>query len=93
MAAAIGPGQHPQRHGRERRAEGGEAGLRDIDTRRRGEPRQRRHVAGLALVGRHAERRIAFEMLDRAIALLPRQIDVGGGDVVLEVDEAVLGIG
>ncbi|WP_298688807.1 hypothetical protein [uncultured Sphingomonas sp.] len=24
---------------------------------------------------------------------MPRQIDVGGGDVVLEVDEAVLGIG
>ena len=57
------------------------------------EPRQRGHVAGLALIGRHAERGVALEMLDRAIALAPGEIDVGGGHVVLEVDEAVLGIG
>eukprot|EP01037_Dinobryon_pediforme_P023357 gene23358-24782_t len=32
-------------------------------------------------------------MLDRAIAFAPGEIDIGGGDVVLEIDEAVLGIG
>ena len=46
-------------------------------------------VGGLALVGRHAERRVALEMLDRFKALALRQLDVGGGDVVLQVDEGL----
>ena len=44
-------------------------------------------VGGLALVGRHAERGVALEMLDRAEAFAVRERHVLGGDVVLQVDE------
>ena len=46
-------------------------------------------VRGLALVGRHAERRVALQMLDRFKAFALRQFDVGGGDVVLVVDKGL----
>ena len=46
-------------------------------------------VGRLALVGRHAERGVALEVLDRAEALALGERDVGGGDVVLEVDEGL----
>src|SRR5262245_25274537 len=44
-------------------------------------------VRGLALVRRHAERGVAFKMLDRAEALAMRQRDVLVGDVILKIDE------
>ena len=54
--------------------------------------RERVHVRRLALIGRHAGRRIALDMFDRAHALAGRQHHVAGGDVVLEIDEG-LGFG
>ena len=52
------------------------------------------HVGGLALVGRHAERRVALQVLDRAEILARRKLDVLHGHVVLEVDPlAALGAG
>ena len=44
-------------------------------------------VAGLALVGAHAERRIALHMLGDRIALACRQRDIGGGHVVVQIDK------
>ncbi len=46
-------------------------------------------VGGLALVGRHAERGVALEVLDRAEALALGELDIGDGDVVLEIDEGL----
>src|SRR3546814_18395705 len=68
------------------RTEEGAADLGD------GEPALARHqgqaddVGDLALVGRHAERRVALQVLDRAKAFAVGKADVGGGDVVLQVD-------
>ena len=45
-------------------------------------------VGQLALVGAHAERRVALEMLDGAVAFARGERDVVDGDVVLPVDEA-----
>ena len=81
---------------RERRAIGGRSRLVD---RAAG---QRRHrgdgvdIGGLALIGRHAERRVALEMLDRDVALARGERDVLQRDVVLEIDPAptfVVGLG
>ena len=52
-----------------------------------GGDRERVHVRKLALVGRHAGRGVALDVLDRAHALLDRQAHVLGANVVLEIDE------
>ena len=54
-----------------------------------GHEREAGDVGGLALVGRHAERGVALQVLDRAEALALGERDVVGGDVVLEVDEGL----
>ena len=54
-----------------------------------GHQREAVDVGGLALVGRHAERGVALQMLDGAEALALGQLDVARGDVVLEVDEGL----
>ena len=46
-------------------------------------------VAGLALLGAHAERGVALEMLDRLVALAMGERHVVHGDVVLKVDEGL----
>ena len=56
-----------------------------------GRDRQAVDVRRLALVGRHAVRGVALDVLDRAQALADREADVLGGDVVLEVDEGLGG--
>ena len=43
-----------------------------------GHQREAVDVGGLALVGGHAERRVAFQVLDRAEALALGELDVGG---------------
>src|SRR4029077_15494564 len=48
---------------------------------------ERIQVRGLALVGRHAGRGVAFHVLDGAKTLAQREREVLGGDVVLPVDE------
>ena len=51
-----------------------------------GHDRKADDIGGLALVGRHAERRIALEVLDGAEVLPMRQLHILHGHVVLEVD-------
>ena len=55
------------------------------------EPQQPGDVRGLALVRRHAEGGVAFEMFDRAKPFAPGKIEIGGGDVVLEIDKGLFG--
>ena len=59
---------------------------------RLGQQREPDDVAGLALVGAHAERRVALQVLDRAVALARGERDVADGDVVLQVDEALVAV-
>jgi GAF domain-containing protein len=87
VLAAVHPGERPDRDRRVGRAEGGSAGLRDGAGGELRHQRQAGHVRGLALVGCHAERGVAFEVLDRAEALLPGERHVVVGDVVLQIDE------
>ena len=72
---------------REGRAEGGGADRAEIAAGDRGEHRRAVEIAGLALVGRHAERGVALEMLGDAEALARRKLHVGYRHVVLEIDE------
>ena len=51
--------------------------------------RQRVHVRGLALVGRHAGGGVALDVLDRAEAFARAEPQILGGDVVLEIDEGL----
>ena len=84
---AAAPGA--EGHGRVGRAEGGRADLRDRQAARLRDDAQRVDVGRLALVGRHAGGGVALDVLDRGVALADRQQQVGGGDVVLVVDEVL----
>ncbi len=68
-------------------AEHGGAHFRNGDTDRTGGNRQAVDVAQFALVGTEAQRGVALDVLDRLEALAGRQLDGGGGHVVLLVDE------
>ena len=46
-------------------------------------------VAGLALVSAHARGGVALDVLDRAVAFAQRQLEVSGGDVILQVHEVL----
>ena len=78
-------------HGERRigRPERRRARLRDRDAAIFRHQRERVDVRRLALVGAHAERRIALQVLDRAIAFLVRDLHVLDGHVVLEIDEGL----
>ena len=67
------PASAPKRHRRVGRAEGGGADLRDRPAERVGEHGEAVDVGQLALVGRHAERRVALGMLDAGVALAARR--------------------
>ncbi len=90
MLAAVVTRERADRDRRVGRTEGRRPGRRD------GAAGQRRHhgeaadVGGLALVGRHAERGVALEVLDRAEAFALGERDVVGRHVVLQVDECLL---
>ena len=47
------------------------------------------HVRGLALIGSHAECRVALEVLDCFIAFLMGDLHISGRHVVLEIDEGL----
>src|SRR5262249_55824434 len=47
---------------------------------------ERIQFAGLALIDRHARGRVALQMLDRLVSLAQRKLDIGDGDIVLEVE-------
>ncbi len=85
--AAMVAGEGAERHRRPGRAEHGDSGLGDRLAARLRHDGEARDVRQLALVGRHAERRVALEMLDRDEAFLVGQHDVLRSDVVLEIDE------
>src|SRR5690242_21903452 len=87
ILAAVVSGESPERDGRVRRAISGGADLRDRPVHKLGEDRETGHAADPALIGRHAERGVALEMLDRAEAFPLRKRDVAGRNVVLEIDE------
>ena len=75
--------------GRIGQAEGRQPDLGDLAAERIGGDGEGVHVGGLALIGRHAGRGVALDVLDRAHALARRELDVAGGDVVLEIDEGL----
>ena len=81
--AHVAPGQRPEGDRRVGRAEGGVASLGNVGAAEAGQDGEAGDVGGLALVGPHAKRRVAFQVLDRAIALARRQRDVGRRHVVL----------
>ena len=56
-----------------------------------GDDAERVQVRGLALVGRHAGRRVALDVLDRAEAFARREREVVRRHVVLEIDEGLAG--
>ena len=86
--AAPTAGDDSHRHWNKRRAIGGRS--RFIN----GAAGQRRHrgngvdIGGLALIGRHAERGVALQVLDGDVALTRGERDVLQRHVVLEIDPA-----
>jgi hypothetical protein len=88
--AEVAAREHAVRDWRVRRPKGRRAGLGDAAAGGAGEDRQRVDVRGLALVGRHAGRGVALEMLDRGEPFLRRQVHVPCGDVAGEVDERLV---
>ena len=90
MLAAVMAGERADRDRRVGRPERRGAGRGDRAAGQRRHDGEAVDVGGSALVGRHAERGVALEMLDRAEALALGQRDIVGGDVVLEIDERLL---
>ena len=82
-------GKRPDRDRGIGRAEGGGAGLRDRPAGLLGHDGEAGEVRGLALVGRHAERGVALEMLHWPEALAGGELDILVGDVVLIIDEGL----
>ncbi len=81
--------QRAEGDGRIGRTEGGETDLRDLLAQHFRRNGKAMHVGKLALVGRHAVRREALDMLDRMHALAHGKADILGADIVLEVDEGL----
>ena len=93
--AHVAPGERPEGDRRVGWAEGGVTVGGDVGAAEAGQDGEAGDVGGLALVGAHAERRVALQVLDRGIAFARRQRDVGRRHVVLQIDEvlgAALGV-
>ena len=88
VAVAFGS-QRAERHRREGWPEAGRPGLRDRNAALRRHDGKAGNVRRLALVGRHAERGVALEVLHRDEAFAVGKPHVVGRDVVLEVDEGL----
>ncbi len=86
-AAPRGSRESAERHRRVGRAEGREADLGDRLLLHGGGDGERVHVGELALIGGHAGRGVALDVLDAAHALLNRKLDVADRDIVLHIDE------
>ena len=89
IAAAMMAGHRAEAHRHVGRPVGRGADLRNAAARELGEDRKAADVRDLALVGRHAERGVALEVLDRAEALAVGERDVVHRHVVLEIDEGL----
>ena len=74
-----------------RAAEGGRSDLRDRPVTSSERIREAGDAADPPLVGRHAERGVALEMLDRPKALALGKRDIVYRDVVLEIDKGLAG--
>jgi hypothetical protein len=85
--AAMRADQRAEGHRRVRHAERRRAHFGQRAAQRPCDDAERRHVGGLALVGRHAGRGIALDVLDRLEALAQRNADVLRRHVVLEIHE------
>ena len=81
-----------QRHWRVRRPKRGGTDLRYRHVEQLSHQRESEHVAGLALIGTHAERRVALQMLDRLVVLARGESDVADGDIVLQVNKTFVGL-
>ena len=89
VGAAVMAGKSADGDGREGRPEGRGADRADIAPGDGSEHRRAIDIADLALIGRHAERGIALEMLGDAKALAHGKLHVGHRHVVLEIDEGL----
>ena len=89
MRAARVTRQCAEGHGRIRRSEGGRSDVANGHVETLGQHGESDDVAGLALIGTHAERRVALEVLDRLIAFGSRERHVANGDVILQIDECL----
>ncbi len=87
MAADLAAGQRADGDRGVRRSEGGGADRRDRLAAQRRHQREGADVAGLALVGGHPLGGVALQVLDADVAFAVGQRHVGGGHVVLQVDE------
>ena len=83
--ARMPPGQRTERHRRIGRAIGCRADRARVAAGRFRHPPQARHIADLAAIKRHAERGVAFQMLDIIKPLAPGQPQVGAGDIRLKI--------
>ena len=92
MLAAMARRDRGKAHRHIGRAEGRDAGFAHFAAFERREHGETVDVRGLALVGSHAERRVALQMLDRDVVLAHRERDVLGGDVVLQIDPDAAGV-
>ena len=90
MRAHIAPGQRAQACRGVGRAEGGGACGSHVDAARSSHQAQAVEVGGFALVGAHAQRGVALEVLDRLVALAVREFHIGHGHVVLEINKGLV---
>ena len=86
-AARPSGGQCAECHWFEGRAEFGGAHLARRSLGHRAHQDQRIDIAGLTLVGGHARRCVALEVLHRAVVLACGQGHIGCGDIILQVDK------
>jgi hypothetical protein len=87
--AARGAREAAEARRRVGHAETREPHLRDRHADRLGDDRERVQIRGLALVGGHAGRGVALDVLDRAEALARRERQIARRDVVLPIDEGL----
>ena len=90
--ALVCAGERAERDRRVGRAIGRGADLGDGLAERIGGDGKAVDVRELALIGAEAQRRIALDVLDRAIVLAHGEMNVGGRDVVLKIDEGLLSV-
>ena len=90
MRPHIAPGQRTQAGRGIGRAECSGACGCYINTARSRHQAQAVEVGGLALVRAHAQRGVALEVLDRLVALAVRELHVGHGHIVLEINKGLV---
>ena len=84
--AELPSGERAERDRRVRRTKGRGADFGRAPCRHLGDGQERVEVRGLALVDRHAAGRVALQVLDVLVALRERDLGVGHGDVVQQVE-------